>query len=97
MKVYVKVHPEQLAPLRSKEYYQDIKRIHNVRIIKTECNTYDLIRKAFAVSSLTGTVCWEAQFYGIPAIVLGTHIRTWRHCHIMFGHMSNVRRQLLIL
>ena len=112
MKVYVKVHPEQLAPLRRKEYYQDIKRIHNVRIIKTECNTYDLIRKAFAVSSLTGTVCWEAQFYGIPAIVFGYshknlaplsyHVRTYEQCQkaitdIMKNRKKTTHKELRIL
>lgn len=90
MKVYVKVHPEQLAPLRSKEYYQDIKRINNVRIIKSECSTYELIQKSVAVASLTGTVCWEAQFFGIPAILFGYshknlaplsyHVRTYEEC-----------------
>ena len=90
MKIYVKVHPEQLAPLRSKEYYEDMKRIPNVRLIKSECSTYDLIQNAFAVSSLTGTVCWEAQFFGIPAILFGySHknlaplsycVRTYEEC-----------------
>lgn len=90
MKVYVKVHLEQLAPLRSREYYEDIKRIPNVRLIKSECSTYDLIQNAFAVSSLTGTVCWEAQFFGIPAILFGYshknlaplsyHVRTYEDC-----------------
>lgn len=90
MKVYVKVHPEQLAPLRSKEYYEDIKRIPNVKLIKSECSTYDLIQNAFAVSSLTGTVCWEAQFFGIPAILFGYshknlaplsyYVRTYEEC-----------------
>ena len=90
MKVYVKAHPEQLAPLRSKEYYEDIKKIPNVRILKMECSTYDLIQNAFAVSSLTGTVCWEAQFFGIPAILFGYshknlaplsyHVRTLDEC-----------------
>lgn len=90
MRIYVKVHPEQLAPLRSKEYYGDINRIPKVRLIKTECSTYDLIQKSFAVSSLTGTVCWEAQFFGIPAILFGYshknlapltyHVRTYEEC-----------------
>ena len=90
IKIYVKVHPEQLAPLRSKEYYADINRIPNVRLIKSKCSTYDLIQKSFAVSSLTGTVCWEAQFFGIPAILFGYshknlapltyHVRTHEEC-----------------
>ncbi|MBQ9926615.1 MAG: hypothetical protein IJO65_01435 [Lachnospiraceae bacterium] len=89
-KIYVKVHPEQLAPLRSKDYYTDMVKIPNVRLIKTKCDTYGLIRNAEAVSSLTGTVCWEAQFFGIPAILFGhSHknlaplsyaVRTYEEC-----------------
>ncbi len=70
-KIYVKIHPEQLAPLRSKEYYEDINRIPNVKLISVHQDTYQLIKNAVAVSSLTGTVCWEAQFFGIPAILFG--------------------------
>ena len=103
MKIYVKVHPEQLAPLRSKAYYQDIKRISNVRIIKLECSTYDLIQNAFAVSSLTGTVCWESQFFGIPAILFGYshknlaplsyHVRTYEECKKAIGDIKEKKKQ----
>lgn len=71
VKIYVKSHPEQLAPFRSREYYDELAAMRNVRIIKQECSTYDLIKKSMAVSSLTGTVCWESQFYNIPAILFG--------------------------
>ena len=103
MKVYVKVHPEQLAPLRSKEYYRDIKRIPNVRILKLSCSTYELIKKAFAVSSLTGTACWEAQFFGIPAILFGYshknlapisyHVRTFEDCCNAIDDIINKKKQ----
>lgn len=69
--IYVKVHQEQLAPLRSREYYQDMKRIPRVRLIKAGCSTYDLMQNALAVSTLTGTACWEAQFYQKPALLFG--------------------------
>lgn len=71
MKIYVKNHPEQLAPLRSKDYYLDLKKNSKVRFIKMEYSTFDLIKNAFAVASLTGTACWECQFWGIPAIIFG--------------------------
>lgn len=75
IKIYVKVHPEQLAPLRSKEYYLDMKRIPKVRFMKRGCSTYALIKNAFAVSTLTGTASWEAQFFGKPALLFGYSIR----------------------
>ncbi len=103
MKVYVKVHPEQLAPLRSKEYYEDIKRIANVRLIKSGYSTYELIQNAFAVSSLTGTVCWEAQFFGIPAILFGYshknmaplsyHVRTYEECKDAIKRIEQKQKQ----
>lgn len=71
VKIYVKSHPEQLAPFRSREYYDELAAMRNVRIIKLGCSTYDLIKNSIAVSSLTGTVCWESQFYNIPAIIFG--------------------------
>lgn len=104
MKIYVKVHPEQLAPLRSKEYYDDIKKIPNVRLIKSSCNTYDLIQNAFAVSSLTGTACWEAQFYGVPAVLFGYshknlapltyHVRTWEECITAIKNIEDNKRMI---
>lgn len=71
MKIYVKAHPDQLAFFSGVSYYKDILRIPNVRLIKMECSTYDLMKNAFAVASLTGTACWESQFYGVPAILFG--------------------------
>lgn len=112
MKIYVKPHPEQLAPMRSKEYYRDIKRIPNVRLIKSENGTYELMKNAFAVSSLTGTACWEAQFFGVPAILFGYshknlaplsyHVRTLEECNrairsIEAGQKKTSYRELKLL
>lgn len=90
VRVYVKAHPAQLAFFCGIPYYQNMLRIPQVRLIKMECSTYDLIKNAFAVASLTGTACWESQFYGIPAILFGYsyknatplayHVRTVREC-----------------
>lgn len=71
MQIYVKAHPDQIAFFSGVSYYQDILRMPNVRLIKMECSTYDLMKNAFAVASLTGTACWESQFYGVPALLFG--------------------------
>lgn len=75
IKIYVKAHPEQLALMRTKEYYQDMLRIPGVRLIKLGSSTYDLMKNAFAVSTLTGTAMWECQFFGVPAIVFGYSLK----------------------
>ncbi|MDE6750383.1 MAG: hypothetical protein K2K21_15200 [Lachnospiraceae bacterium] len=90
MHVYVKAHPAQLAFFGGISYYQDMLRMPQVRLMKMECSTYELIKNAFAVASLTGTACWESQFYGVPAILFGYsyknasplayHVRTVKEC-----------------
>lgn len=88
--IYVKAHPAQLSFFGGISYYQDILRLPRVRVMKMECSTYGLIKNAFAVASLTGTACWESQFYGVPAILFGYsyknasplayHVRTVKQC-----------------
>ncbi|MBD5487952.1 MAG: hypothetical protein HDR13_04050 [Lachnospiraceae bacterium] len=90
MHVYVKAHPAQLAFFGGISYYQDMLRMPQVRLMKMECSTYELIKNAFAVASLTGTACWESQFYGVSAILFGYsyknasplayHVRTVKEC-----------------
>ncbi len=75
MKIYVKSHPEQLALMITKEYYKDMARIPRVLLMKKECSTFDLMKNAVAVSTLTGTALWECQFFGIPAIVFGYSLK----------------------
>ena len=38
-------------------------------------STYELMRNALAVATLTGTAMWECQFYGIPALVFGYSLK----------------------
>lgn len=88
--IYVKAHPDQQAFFLGIEYYKDLLRMPQVRLMKMECSTYDLMRNAVAVASLTGTACWECQFFNVPAILFGYsyknasplayHVRTVREC-----------------
>lgn len=90
MKIYVKTHPEQLSLMRTKQYYNEIAQIPKVRFMKIETSTYDLMKNAVAVSSLTGTALWECQFFGVPALAFGYsvknlapltyHVRTVEEC-----------------
>ncbi len=106
VKIYVKSHPEQLAPFRSKEYYDELAAMRNVRIIKQDCGTFDLIKKSIAVSSLTGTVCWESQFYNIPAILFGHSqknvtplaycVKTKEECRSALGEIQNAPKKVTL-
>ena len=73
--IYIKMHPEQIAPFRSIEYYKELSMMRNVRIISREAGTFSLMQNAVAVSSITGTACWESQFYNIPAILFGNSLK----------------------
>lgn len=90
VKIYVKTHPEQLSLMRTREYYTEIAEIPKVRMMKIETSTYELMKNAVAVASLTGTALWECQFFGVPAIAFGYsvknmapltwHVRTVEDC-----------------
>lgn len=90
IKIYVKTHPEQLSLMRTREYYDEIASIPKVRLMKIETSTYELMKNAVAVSSLTGTALWECQFFGVPVLAFGYsvknmapltyHVRTVEDC-----------------
>lgn len=90
MKIYVKIHPEQLSLMRTKQYYDEIASVPGVRLITVESSTYELMKNAAAVACLTGTALWECQFFGVPALAFGYsvknmaplthHIRTVEDC-----------------
>lgn len=90
MKIYVKTHPEQLSLMRTRDYYTEIAKIPKVSLMKIETSTYELMRNAVAVASLTGTALWECQFFGVSALAFGYsvknlapltyHVRTVEEC-----------------
>lgn len=75
--VYVKEHPH--SPGRPKDFYDDIKKIKNVKLIKTDVTSYDLMKHSIAVSTQTGTCIWEALAMQKPALVFGRGY-LWKGC-----------------
>ncbi len=74
--LYVKENPGQWSGPkmhvgRFHDYYDDILKRKNVRLIPIETSTYALIENAEAVATVTGTVAREAVFRGKPALVFG--------------------------
>ena len=75
--VYVKEHPTQFMPhtlgqtSRIKEFYSDLFKNPRVRIMPMDYNTFSLIDGSIAVSTVTGTIGWEAAMRRKPVIMFG--------------------------
>ena len=70
VEVYVKEHYVQLV--REKDFYKELRRIPNVRLIKTTDDTYQVICGAIAVATQTGSCIWEGIIRKKNALVFGT-------------------------
>lgn len=71
VKIYVKENPKQGYFMRGKYFYERIKRIKNVVLVPPDTSTYDLIENSLFVSTITGTVGWEAISGGKNVLVFG--------------------------
>jgi hypothetical protein len=74
--LYVKEHPEQFrihrpsnGMFRSKAFYDRIKSLPNTYLLSLDHNPKELISKSQSVSTITGTVGWEALKIGKPVII----------------------------
>lgn len=80
MPLYVKEHPA-MAQFRPRAFYKKIKKIPNVKLISPTISGFSVTPKAKLITTITGTVGWEACLFGIPVISFG---------HQNFNIMSNV-------
>ena len=75
--VYVKEHPTQFSftgsgeQARSESFYEDLSSIENVRLVRLDQDSFELIDRARAVATVTGMSGWEAVCRGKPALVFG--------------------------
>ena len=75
--VYVKEHPNQFMShmqghtKRIKDFYTDLLKNPRIRFVPFEIDSFTLMSKALAVSTVTGTVGWEAAVRKKPVIVFG--------------------------
>lgn len=58
--IYVKEHPIQSELCRPDTFYERLKGIPNLKIVPIETNTFELIDHCQFVSTISGTVGWEA-------------------------------------
>ncbi|MBI2612555.1 hypothetical protein HYW59_01930 [Candidatus Kaiserbacteria bacterium] len=70
MLLYVKEHP-QMTPYRTRAYYKQLKKIPNVRLVRPELSSFDIMRSARLVSTITGAAGWEAALLGRPVLTFG--------------------------
>ena len=76
-KVYVKEHPHQFIRYRightgrMRDLYDDLVKNERVKLISTEIDSFELIKHTKAVSTITGTVGWEAMVRQKPVIAFG--------------------------
>lgn len=68
-KIYVYVKEHVVQKYRDKSFYQELKKIGNVKLIKTTVNSYELMNSSIAVSTQTGSCIWEGIFRNKPALV----------------------------
>jgi len=69
-RLYVKEHFASLGR-RSVEDYHRIKRIWNVRLVSPYVDSFDLLERASAVATITGTMGWEAILFERPVVAFG--------------------------
>lgn len=102
--VYVKEHPMQwireglnFSGSRYKGYYEKLARMKNVYLVPVETNSYDLIKNAKVIATVTGAVAWEAALQLKPSIIFGT---VWyQDCPGIFkvGDVNSCRKALEII
>jgi len=81
-KLYVKEHPG-MVEYRPRKYYQEIKKIPNVRLINAKISGFEIIPKAKLITTITGTAGWEGLLLGKPVITFG---------EIFYNRLSSVKR-----
>ena len=63
---------------RIPEFYQDLAASDRVRLMPLDWNSYQIMKDAAAVATVTGTVGWETIMHHIPVLVFG--LIWYEHC-----------------
>ncbi len=69
-KLYVKEHP-QMVQYRPREYYQELKKIPNVKLIHPAIPSFAVLPHTKLIFTLTSTAGWEGIFLKKPVINFG--------------------------
>jgi len=69
--LYVKEHPSMLPGIRPFRFYRELARLPRVRILPQFMDSYQIVPKAEAVLTITGTAGWEALMFNRPVVLFG--------------------------
>jgi len=69
--IYVKENPKQQEYKRDLFFYKRLSTLPNVQILSNKINTYKLLENSQFVSTITGTVGWEAISGGKNVLIFG--------------------------
>jgi len=71
VKIFIKEHPNQQAYTRSKQHYESMSSLPNVRLISRKVSSKDLIKNSLAVATCVGLAGFEALFQNKPLFMFG--------------------------
>ncbi|MFK7935395.1 MAG: hypothetical protein AB8G22_17910 [Saprospiraceae bacterium] len=63
----IKEHTNAIGD-RSRRFYQEIQKLPNVYLVEETTNSYQMIRSAKLVATVTGTMAYEAALMDVPAV-----------------------------
>lgn len=69
-KLCVKEHPS-MVPYRPRAYYKELKKIPNVKLLSPTISSFVIIQNAKLITTITGSIGWEATMLGKPVIIFG--------------------------
>jgi hypothetical protein len=100
-KLYVKEHPAMVG-YRPRAFYKKLKKMPNVKLISPTIKSFELIKRAKLITTITGTAGWEALLYQKPSITFGdtfyNNLSMVKHCdtisnlpEIIFHQLNNFK------
>jgi len=85
-KLYVKEHPA-MAGFRTRRFYQELKKIPNVKLVKPSIGSLPLIDHAKLTLTISGTAGWEAVQLKKPVITF---------CDVFYSRLPMVKKCIAI-
>lgn len=90
-KIIIKEHTNAIGD-RSIDFYNDLKSFPNIILVEAQTDSHELINRAQAVVSISGTIAYEAALLGKPSIILApVFFRSLSFCkYISWRDIENI-------